>query len=361
MTTTRRKSNKKPRRRSTVAARARRGPLDVTIVLIPQGYASEAIAPAEIFHSAGVLWQSLHGNPPEPRFRVRVASIDGGPITSQCGLQLVPGLSISDVEHTDVIVLSASGLNVQEQIARNTSLLPWLRDWHARGAYVAAVCTAAGFLAESGLLDGRRATTHWALADTLRQQYPKVLWHPDRFVTEDNRLFCSGGVYSAVDLSLYLVEKFSGREVALQCAKAMLLSMPRHSQTGYAVLPLSPPHEDEKIREAEMYLQQRFDRGVSIDQLADAMSMSSRNLIRRFKAATGRVPGDYVQSLRVTAARELLERGGGVSIQEVCTRVGYEDVAFFRQLFKRHTGLSPVEYRSRFAGMSVERDGREPE
>jgi transcriptional regulator GlxA family with amidase domain len=348
------------RRRLPAAERAQRGVLDVTVVLIPEGYASEAIAPAEIFHSAGALWQSLRGDAPQPRFRVRVASIDGAPVTSLCGLRLVPELAIQDVEHTDIIVLSASGLNVQEQIARGTSLLPWLREWHARGAYIAAVCTGAAFLAESGLLDGRQATTHWALADTLRRQYPKVLWRPEQFVTEDNHLFCSGGVYSSIDLSLYLVEKFCGREVALQCAKAMLLSMPRHSQTGYAVLPLSPPHSDAKIREAETYLQKRFDRAVSLDQLARAVGMSPRNLIRRFKAATGRVPGDYVQTLRVAAARELLERGGGVSVQEVCSQVGYEDLAFFRHLFKRHTGLSPAEYRSRFAGMSVERGNREP-
>jgi transcriptional regulator GlxA family with amidase domain len=333
--------------------------LDVTVVLIPHGYASEAIAPAEIFTSAGVLWQALSGHAPEPRFRVRIASVDGAPIVSSCGLRLVPELAIDQVEQTDLIVLSASGLNIQEQIARTTGLLPWLRAWHARGACIAAVCTGAAFLAESGLLDGRQGTTHWALADTLRRQYPRVQWRPEQFVTEDNRLFCSGGVYSSVDLSLYLVEKFCGREVALQCSKAMLLSMPRHSQTGYALLPLSPPHEDDKIREAEAYLKERFRRAVSIDQLALAVGMSPRNLIRRFKAATGRVPGDYVQTLRVAAARELLERGSGLSVQEVCTKVGYEDVAFFRQLFKRHTGLSPLEYRGRFAGMSVAREARE--
>ena len=279
------------RRRPPRQAQAQRRILDVTVVLIPEGYASEAIAPAEILHSAGALWQSLRGDAPQPRFRVRIASIDGGPVRSLCGLRLVPELAIQDIQHTDIIVLSASGLDVQEQIARSTMLLPWLREWHARGAYVAAVCTGAAFLAESGLLDGRRATTHWALADTLRRQYPKVLWQPEQFVTEDNRLFCSGGVYSCIDLSLYLVEKFCGREVALQCAKSMLLGMPRHSQTGYAVLPLSPPHSDAKIHEAETYLQKRFNHAVSIEQLARAVCMSPRNLIRRFKAATGRVPG----------------------------------------------------------------------
>jgi transcriptional regulator GlxA family with amidase domain len=272
----------------------------------------------------------------------------------------MPELAIADVEHTDIVVLSASGLNVQEQIARSRTLLPWLREWHARGAYIASVCSGAAFLAESGLLDGRQATTHWGVADSLRRRYPNVLWRPEQFVTEDGRVLCSGGLYASVDLSLYLVEKFCGREIALQCAKSMLLSMPRRSQTGFAVMPLSPPHSDAKIREAEAYLQERFDRAVSIEQLARAVSMSPRNLIRRFKAATGRVPGDYVQTLRVATARELLERGGGVSVQEVCSQVGYEDLAFFRHLFKRHTGLSPAEYRSRFAGMSVQPEDREP-
>jgi transcriptional regulator GlxA family with amidase domain len=347
------------RRRPPAPARSRRGLLDVTVVLMPEGYASTSIAPVEIFHSAGALWQSLRGDAPQPRFRVRIASIDGAPVTSLCGLRLMPELAITEVEHTDIIVLAASGLNVQEQIARGTALLPWLREWHARGAYIASVCTGAAFLAESGLLDGRQATTHWAVADTLRRRYPNVRWRPEQFVTEDGRLCCSGGVYASVDLSLYLVEKFCGREVALQCAKSLLVSMPRRSQTGYAVMPLSPPHSDGRIREAEAYLQERFDRAVSIEQLARSVGMSPRNLIRRFKAATGRVPGDYVQTLRVTAARELLERGG-FSVQEICSRVGYEDIAFFRRLFKRHTGVSPAEYRSRFAGMSFDRDDREP-
>ena len=336
--------------------RARRGVLDVTVVLIPQGYASEAIAPAEIFHSAGVLWQSLSRRCARAAVsrahRVGGRRADHQPLLAPARARSRHRRRRAHRRHRALGV----GPQCQEQIAKTTGLLPWLREWHARGAYVAAVCTGAAFLAESGLLDGRKATTHWALADTFRRQYPKVQWHPEQFVTEDNRLFCSGGVYSSVDLSLYLVEKFCGREVALQCAKAMLLSMPRHSQTGYAVLPLSPPHSDDKIREAETYLQERFHQAVSIEQLAHAMGMSSRNLIRRFKAATGRVPGDYVQTLRVAAARELLERGGGISVQEVCTQVGYEDVAFFRQLFKRHTGLSPAEYRSRFAGMTVERN-----
>lgn len=328
--------------------------LDVTVVLLDAGYASTAIGPIEVFHSAGLLWNSLHGEALQPRFRVRTASIDGGSVTSPYSLSLKPEFAIHNIKRTDIIILPACGLDMQDRIARNASLLPWLRKWHSRGAYIAGICTGVAFLAESGLLDGRQATTHWAVADTLSQRYPKVLWRPEQFVTEDGGVFCSGGVYASIDLSLYLVEKFCGHEIALQCAKALLVSMPRSRQSGYSVLPLSPPHSDDKISQTEEYLQEHFDGDVSIDNLADRVGMGPRNFIRRFKAATGRLPGAYIQMLRVSAAKELLERGAA-SIQTVCSKTGYEDIAFFRSLFKRHTGMTPAEYRNRFAQMSFNR------
>jgi transcriptional regulator GlxA family with amidase domain len=340
--------------RNTSAARRGDGVLDVTVVLLEGGYASTAIGPIEVFHSAGVLWNLLHGDAQQPRFRVRIASIDGAGVTSLCSLRMTPECAIHDIKRTDIIILPASGLDVQERIARNTSLLPWLRKWHSRGAYIAGICSGVAFLAECGLLDGRQATTHWAVAEILRQRYPKVLWQPEHFVTEDGRVFCSGGVYASIDLSLYLVEKFCGHEIALKCAKSLLVSMPRSRQSGYSVLPLSRPHSDDKIRQAEEYLQKHFDGVVSIDTLADRIGMGPRNFIRRFKAATGRLPGAYVQMLRVSAAKELLEHGAA-SIQTVCSKTGYEDIAFFRSLFKRHTGMTPAEYRTRFAKMSFER------
>jgi transcriptional regulator GlxA family with amidase domain len=328
--------------------------LDVTVVLLEAGYASTAVGPIEVFHSAGVLWNWLQGDVSQPRFRVRVASIDGAPVTSLCSLGLVPEFSIDDIERSDVVILPASGWDVQDQIAQGTNLLPWLRKMHSRGAYIAGVCAGVAFLAESGLLDGRQATTHWALAENLRQRYPKVLWRPEHFVTEDGRLLCSGGVYASIDLSLYLVEKFCGHAIALECAKSLLISMPRSRQSGYSLLPMAHPHSDEKVRESEAYLQENFSCDVSIDFLAKRIGMGPRNFIRRFKAATGHLPGVYAQMLRVSAAKELLEHGA-TSIQAVASKVGYEDIAFFRALFKRHTGMTPGEYRARFAQMTFDR------
>jgi len=349
-----RKSRPVRSRKAKPAPPAGDGVLDVTIVVLEAGYASTAIGPVEVFHSAGLLWNWLHGEQLKPRFRVRVASLDGRPVSTLCSVGLTPNCAIKDIKKTDIIIVPASGWDVLDHIAESTPLVPWLRKWHDRGATIAGVCTGVVFLAEAGILDGKRATTHWGVADVLRERYPKVLWQPEQFVTEDGPALCSGGVYASIDLSLYLVEKFCGHEIALQCAKSLLVSMPRSKQSGYSVVAMSRPHTDERIRDIEEYLREHFHREVPIDSLAERIGMGPRNFIRRFKAATGRVPGAYIQTLRISAAKEMLEQGA-TSIQAVCSKIGYEDVAFFRDLFKRHTGMTPGEYRTRFAKMSFER------
>ncbi|GAA0766361.1 GlxA family transcriptional regulator [Ideonella azotifigens] len=340
-------------------ARRAKPVIDVTVVLTEASFASTSVAPIEIFHSAGTLWNLFHGLSSEPRFRVKVASVDGARVTTLCALGLTPECGIEDIEETDLIILPASGLDVQDRIARTTSLLPWLRKWHDRGTYIAGICTGVAFLAECGLLDGRQATTHWAVADTLKARYPQVLWRPDQFVTEDGHVFCSGGVYASIDLSLFLVDKFCGHEIALKCAKSLLLSMPRSSQAGYAVLPLSLPHADSKIRETEEFLLAHLAEDMATETLAERIGMGARSFIRRFKAATGQAPGAYTQALRIASAKEMLE-SGKVPVALIAEKVGYADLAFFRRLFKRHTGLTPSDYRERFGRMTFERGALMP-
>lgn len=328
--------------------------MDVTIVFLEDGFASTAVGPAEILHSAGRFWNELHGGDSRPRFRVRIASIDGKAVISHYAHGLIPQCSIDDIRQTDIIIVTATGLDVQEKVVKYSNLLPWLQHHYSEGAYVAGICAGAALLAECGLLDGRRATTHWALVETLCQRYPQVQWQPEEFVTEDCRLLSCGGVYAALDLGLYLVDKFCGHEIALQCAKALLLSLPRSNQAGYAVLPLSRPHSDAKIQQSERYLQEHFNREVSIEMLASDAGITPRTFIRRFKAATGRLPGAYLQMLRVSAAKDLLEKQSA-SIQSVASMIGYEDVGFFRNLFKRHTGMTPSAYRGHFGKLNMDR------
>jgi transcriptional regulator GlxA family with amidase domain len=334
---------------------------DVTVVLLDDGYASTALMPIEVFHSAGALWRELRGEAPEARFRVTTASMDGGAVRSPyAGLMMTPQCAIADITRTDVVIVPTSGLSLDEKLLEHSALLPWLRHHHAHGAYLAGVCMGAAYLAEAGLLDGKRATTHWAVGDDLARRYPKVDWRTDMFVTEDSRLLCSGGLTAAADVSLYLVEKLCGHEVAVQTAKALLLTMPRMCQAGYAVLPLSPPHNDDAVRAVEHYLQTHFTADTALETLADQINLTPRTFMRRFKAATGRLPGAYVQAVRVETATTMLERER-TSVQSVATAVGYNDVSFFRALFKRATGMTPAEYRARFAALDVrQHDGAEP-
>ena len=332
-------------------------PLDVCVILLDDGYASTALMPIEVFHSAGALWRELKGEAPEPRFRVITASLDGKPVRSPyAGMSMAPQCGIADVKHADIVVVPTSGLALDEKLIENSALLPFLRTRYAEGGYLAGVCMGAAYLAEAGLLDGKRATTHWAVAEDLKRRWPKVDWRADHFVTEDSRLLCSGGLTAAADVSLYLVEKLCGHEIAVQTAKALLLSMPRTHQSGYAVLPLSPPHGDDRIRSVEAFMQSRFADGLTNEALSELACMSERTFLRRFKAATGRVPAAYLQAVRIEAAKAMLELEAA-PVQTVSQRVGYEDVSFFRQLFKRATGMTPAEYRSRFASYSV----RQPE
>ena len=332
--------------------KAERRPLDVTVVLFDGGLSSTAIMPTEIFHSAGKLWNVLHQRPEEQAFRVRTVTLDGKAVRSPYGLSIVPEDAIAAITRTDIVIVPTSGLDLDLKLVEHSTLLPWLRRHYAAGAYVVGVCMGAAYLAEAGLLDGRIGTTHWAVAGDFVRRFPQVRWHPELFVTEDQRVLCSGGVGSAIDISLYLVEKFCGHEVALQTAKALLLPMPRLHQSGYAVLPVSKAHDDPRIREAEDHLQRNFREDISTHALADRACMTERTFARRFKAATGKMPAAYLQAVRIAAAKVLLENGSQ-PIQSIADSVGYCDLAFFRELFKRATGMTPGQYRATFAPIHV--------
>lgn len=336
--------------------------IDVTVILVQGGMPSTAVAPLEVFSTAGVLWNEMRGEEPTPYFRVRTASQDGRAVRTGVSLSLAPVCSLDRVESTDVVIVSAVGADIDSACPANEPLYPWLRGQHERGAVIAGVCAGAALVAEAGLLDGRPATTHWGVAEACRRRYPAVRWQPERFITESDRVLCSGGVYASVDLSLYLVEKFCGHRVAMQTARGLLLETPRTWQSGYAAEPPEPVHDDTRIRETQDWLFRNFTGPVRIEALAARAGMSPRTFARRFKVATGETPVGYLHRLRINAARHLLE-DDLKTIHGICHAVGYDDLAFFRRLFKRYTGVSPREYRDRFGVRPPENvalEGRSP-
>ncbi|MCL7945421.1 helix-turn-helix domain-containing protein [Marinobacter sp. ATCH36] len=322
--------------------------MDVTVVLVEGGAPSTAVAPVEIFRSAGVLWSNLLHDPPHPCFQVRTASLDGKPVNTLFGLALTPDCSVLDITATDLVVIAAIGVDFEAACLAHKDLYPWLREQYRQGSVIAASCAGVVLVAEAGLLDGKSATTHWGLVDVCRQRYPLVNWQPERILTDSENIVCGGGVYSAVDLSLYLVEKLRGHRLAMETARALVLKTPRVWQIGYSTDPPNIDHDDERIARVQEWLLQNFDEPVSADKLAAKANMSQSTFSRRFKKVTGETPTNYLHGLRVNVARHLLENDQR-SVQEISYAVGYSDVRHFRTLFIRYTGLSPREYRKQFA------------
>ena len=223
---------------------------EITVLLLDQMFSSTAIGPMEVFRHAGSLWNVLTGSKSSPSFRVTTATADGGPVACDGGIHIHPNVALKDVGKTDLIFVPTTGLSVDDVLERNAPIVPWLKRRSTHGVAIASVCSGVGFVAAAGLLDGKRATTHWGLAERFRQKYPKVKWMPELMVTEDRGFYCGGGVNASLDLAVYLVERFCGHEVALQTAKALLIETPRAWQSGFAIVPLKTDHSDDTISSA---------------------------------------------------------------------------------------------------------------
>jgi transcriptional regulator GlxA family with amidase domain len=318
----------------------------VTVLAMYNTMASTVIGPMDIFYQAGVMWNYFSGQKLTPYFDVKLVTTNGQPFKCLGGVQMVPYGSIQDVQDTDLIVVS-SILDIEKTLAVQREAIGWLKEHYRRGSHIATICTGAFVLAETGLLDGKTATTHWGFADQFRKRYPRIELKPERLITDEGDLFCSGGYNAGVDLSLYLVEKYCGHEVALQSSKSVISDIGRTTQAPYAVFRLQKKHHDDQILAVQEWIEKNFDQNFNYDNLARKYGMSRRTLERRFKAATGETPLTYQQNLRVEAAKRLLENGNR-SFDEITYRVGYEDSSTFRKVFLKQTRLRPTEYRKKF-------------
>lgn len=322
----------------------------VTVLGCYNSMATTVIGPMDILNQAGRIWERLNHLPQKPFFNVILASADGQPVRCANNILIQPHCSIDDVQQTDLIVIS-SATYIKEILEKNPELVPWIRGHYGQGAHVASVCTGVFLLAETGLLDGRSATLHWGFTEMFRHKYPDIGLEENRMFIDHGRLYCSAGVNAGLDLSLYLVDKFCGRDIALQCAKSMILDYGRDIQTPYACFLFSKNHGDKLVAKVQEWIEGNHTKPIDYRSLADQFRISRRSLERRFKQATGTTPLGYLQQIRVETAKRLLEQGHW-TFNEITYQVGYEDIPFFRKLFVRSTGLRPKEYQKRFAGFS---------
>ncbi len=318
----------------------------VTILAMVNTMASTVIGPMDVFYQAGVMWNYFNGDKVTPYFEVKVVTTKGEPFKTLSGARMVPDGSIHDVKDSDLIIVS-SILDIDRTLDIQGEAVEWLQDRYNRGSHIATICSGAFVLAETGLLDGKTATTHWAFADQFQKRYPQIELRPDRLITDERDLFCSGGYNAGIDLSLYLVEKYCGHEVALQSSKSVISDIGRTSQAPYAVLQVQRDHRDNRILEVQEWIENNFAQNYNYDKLAYNHGMSRRTFERRFKTATGDTPLTYQQRIRVEAAKHLLEDGNH-SFDEITYQVGYGDSSSFRKVFVKQTGLRPTEYRKKF-------------
>ncbi|MFZ3046805.1 MAG: GlxA family transcriptional regulator [Desulfatirhabdiaceae bacterium] len=322
----------------------------VAILAMQNTMAFSVISPMDVFSQAGVMWNYFHGQKFTPFFDVSLVTSIGQPFKCLNGVRMVPDGSIHDVQKTDLVVVS-SIKDIDKTLSREREVVDWLKDRYREGSHIATICSGAFVLAETGLLDGKTATTHWAFADQFKKRYPQIRLKAERLITDEGDLFCSGGYSAAIDLSLYLVEKYCGHEVALQSSKSLISDMNRTSQAPYATFQYRKDHGDEHIIMVQEWIENDFDKNLNYDDLARKIGLSRRTLARRFKTATGETPLTYQQNIRVEAAKRFLEKGIR-SFDEITYKVGYEDSSTFRKIFSKQTGLLPKDYRRKFQRVS---------
>ena len=283
----------------------------------------------------------------EPLFTTRVLSRDGKAVKVGGGFQVMPDGGFHNFEKTDVVIVPPYLPNADLLPSNASPLLDWIVDRYEQGAMIASVCTGSFALAETGLLDGKLATTHWFFTKLFKRRYPKVLLEPDRVLTREKGLICSGSISAFYYLGLHLIESFGSPHLAAQCSKAFLVDPSKASQASYAVFNAHKGHGDKEIMRAQELIESNFGDAMKMEDLARQIGISPRHFIRRFKKATDETPLRYLQQIRIGRAKEYLE-ATSETVNEITQVIGYENSGSFRKLFKEATGLSPSEYRSRF-------------
>ena len=254
---------------------------------------------------------------------------------------------IGDVQKTDLVIIPAIGGNLAKTLELNKDFVPWIRQQYAGGAEIASLCTGAFLLAYTGLLNGLECSSHWLSAEEFRTMFPEVTLVDGRVVTEQNRLYSSGGATSYFSLLLHLLEKHAGRDIAITAAKVFALEIDRKSQSPFAMFQGQKKHHDDPIKEAQEFIETNVTEKISVEDLAVRFAIGRRHFERRFKKATNNTPIEYIQRVKIEAAKKQFE-SSTKNVSEVMYEVGYLDAKAFRLIFKKITGLSPVEYRNRY-------------
>lgn len=316
----------------------------VTIV-VPKGSVnlSSITGSFEILTRANSYWQKM-GN--KPMMEISIAGLITE-LKSSVGFFSIYPTNIKELKKTDLLIIPSLSYDYDNVIRDNQELIAWIREQYKSGAEVASICTGAFLLASTGLLKGKTCSIHWNAATDFKRLFPDIDLQIDKLVTVEKGIYTNGGAYSFLNLMLFLVEEYFDRETAIYCSKIFQIDIERNSQSPFSIFQAQKNHGDEMVYKAQTYIEENLSKKISFEDLASKLAASRRNFDRRFIKATGNTPVEYMQRVKVEVAKSTLEKGRK-SIFEVMDEVGYSDDKAFREIFKKITGLSPVDYRAKY-------------
>ena len=315
-------------------------------ILIPRGHTS-VVNIGGTHQIFSMVNETLKQMGKEPVFDLHLVGLEKEVRQTPGIFSIEPDCLMQEVEKTDLIIIPAIHDDLETAKEQNQQFIPWIVYQYKNGAEVASLCVAAFFLASTGLLDGKQCATHWMHANNFRNLFPEVEMVDEKIMTEEDGIYTSGGAYAFLNLLLYLIEKNAGREVAVHISKAFSIDIDRDTQSPFIIFEGQKDHEDQKVIQAQKYIENNFEDTIRVDDLADRLAVSRRTLERRFKSATSNTVTEYVQRVKVEAAKKSLETSRK-NVTEVMYEVGYSDSKSFRNLFRRITGLTPLEYREKY-------------
>lgn len=331
--------------------------MQVSILMADRCSSTSVAASLEFLETANVIHQYLlksqSNTRQTPLFELETASITGQSIISTGGLQLTPQKAMTDLNALNpqapwLIIVPGFMFNILAELPQLEPMSLWLKEQHDKGAYIANICTGAFVSAQAGLLDNKRATTHWLFSEQFQRKFPNIKLETESTVTDEGLIMCSGGSTSSTDLLLHLIRKFASPQLAAECAKKLLVDSGTRSQMPYTSTTFKKSHQDSDILKIQIAMEKKLKQAISLEQLVAEFGLSPRSFIRRFKEATGQAPIQYLQNLRLEKAKHLLE-SSQISFEQITYQVGLQDANSFRKLFKQRLGITPKEYRKQFS------------
>ena len=298
----------------------------------------------EIFEKANAYKQGMGQ---KELFTIQLAGVVAEETVHDGLVTVKPHVNISQIEKTNLIIIPSLVYSRQKVLADNHILIDWIKKQYKEGAEIATMCSGAFLLASAGLLDGRKCSTHWAHADRFRSMYPNVDLQADQLITDENGIYTNGGAFSFLNLMIYLVEKYYDRQTAIYCSKVFQIEMDRNTQSTFSIFTGQKLHGDEMVKQAQAYIESKPDEKISVEHLSSMFAVGRRTFDRRFIKATGNTPVEYSQRVKIESAKKAFE-SSRKTINEVMYEVGYSDVKAFREVFRKITGISPLEYRNRY-------------